>query len=133
MKRRILITDDDRFLLTAYRALLGSEASLAIDFAQTPEQAHAFMESHDYDACCFDIELNDDDVSGFDLLREIKREHPATPVLMMSSLDDERTVSRCLALGADEFASKNANFLPSLARRVHGLLGPQPGVRVRAC
>src|SRR5947208_271804 len=78
MKRRILITDDDRCLLTAYRALLGRDADLAVDFAQSAEQAHAFMDAHAYDAACFDIELCDESEDGMDLLAQLKREHPET-------------------------------------------------------
>ena len=121
MQHRILITDDDRFLLKAYRALLSRDDSLAIDFASGPAQAHELMNAHYYDAALIDIELCADE-TGLDLLETLKRDHPATRVLMMSSRDDALTISRCLELGAADFASKNCNFLPSLSARVHGLV-----------
>lgn len=124
MKPRILITDDDSFLQSAYRALLGHDQAFSVDFANGPAQAHELMDAHDYDAALFDIELSADE-SGFDLLADIKREHPETSVLMMSSLDDDATIHRCLALGASAFASKNRNFLPTLPARVYGLLDLQ--------
>jgi DNA-binding NarL/FixJ family response regulator len=132
MKHRILITDDDRSLLCAYRALLGRSADFTVDLAQSPEQAHELMDQFDYDAACFDIELSAEE-TGLDLLSDLKRAHPKTPVLMMSSRDDEGTVGRCLALGAQGFASKNRNFLPSLAHRVHGLVHPCGSRSPRAC
>ena len=122
MRSRILITEDDRSLLGAYRALLGQDQDLAVDFAETPQQAHKLIEANQYDAALFDIQLSDVIETGFDLLSEINRLRPGTPVLMMSSLDDEQTVARCKELGAAGFAPKDLTFLPNFTRRIHGLL-----------
>jgi DNA-binding NarL/FixJ family response regulator len=119
--KRILIAEDDACLSTAYRALLARNAELKVDFAAEPGAAHRLMREHDYDAALFDIELASDE-TGLDLLRAMRHDHPQTPVLMMSSLDDSRTVERCMALGASGFASKNRDFLQSLPARVRVLL-----------
>jgi DNA-binding NarL/FixJ family response regulator len=128
MKHRILITDDDRFLMTAYRALLGRDDELAVDFASGPAQAHALMSTNDYELACFDIELSADE-DGIDLLRDLRRNHPETSVLMMSTLDDEVTMKRCFAAGATAFASKNRDFLPGLTAKVHGMLAAESAAR----
>ncbi len=124
---RILITDDDLFLVCAYRNLLARDVDLKVDLATSPKQAHELMSAHHYDAAFFDLELADPNENGLDLLSCLHETSPETPVLMMSSKDDSLTIGRCLARGATGFASKNENFLPGFAHAVHRLLDPGAG------
>ena len=120
--RRILITDDDLCLMQAYRAALGRDATLQLDTATTPSEAHALIRAHRYDAAVFDIELSDPAEDGIDLVRDFHAACPNVPVLMVSSRDDEKTISQCFAAGAMKFASKNRDFLKGFAATVRGLL-----------
>lgn len=45
-------------------------------------------------------------MSGLDVLREIKKTHPAVKVIMVSVMDDDDTKKEAYALGADEFVTK---------------------------
>lgn len=119
---RILIAEDDEALMSAYRALLGREHSFQLDTATCPREAHALIRKHRYDAAVFDIELSDPAENGLDLARDFHASCPDSPVLMVSTRDDETTVRECIAAGAVRFQSKNHDFLRSFARTVKELV-----------
>lgn len=123
MNHRILITDDDVALRSAYQVLLSREDELIVDYAENSTQAHAYMSINEYDAALFDIQLTNDSESGLDLLREMKAKRPLTPIMMMSSMDDAGTIAHCHELGADLFVSKNCGFFAGFSNHVHRLLG----------
>jgi len=122
MTYRILITDDDALLMSAYQAILKKDTCLAVDFATSPAEALTFMAASHYDAALLDIELSDETTTGLDLLNHLKQRDPATAVLMMSSKDDAATVAQCRRLGAANFSSKNHGFLTTLRAQVMALL-----------
>jgi DNA-binding NarL/FixJ family response regulator len=55
------------------------------------------------------VDINLPDLSGFELLRRIKRENPDARVIMLSMNDDPAFVLRAVDLGADGYVSKSDN------------------------
>lgn len=122
MKFQVLISEDDPALTTLYRAIFGSNESMAIDFASTPAASRELLNKKKYELAIFDINLGESNHDGLDLLEMTHQDQPATKVLMMSTLDDPSTVERSLRLGAKTFVSKNHKFLSTLKSRVNDAL-----------
>jgi DNA-binding response OmpR family regulator len=58
------------------------------------------------------LDLNLPDMSGVDILRRVKEnEHlKLTPVVVLTTTDDEREVKRCYDLGANVYITKPVNY-----------------------
>ena len=67
-------------------------------------------------------------MSGFEVLKEIKRIDGAAKVIMITALNDEKTKEEAMRLGADEFITKpfNSDYLEELVKKeVAELLKPK--------
>lgn len=58
------------------------------------------------------LDLNLPDMSGVDILRRVKEnEHlKRTPVVVLTTTDDEREIKRCYDLGANVYVTKPVNY-----------------------
>ncbi|MGD9921112.1 MAG: response regulator [Pseudorhodoplanes sp.] len=58
------------------------------------------------------LDLNLPDMSGVDILRRVKEnEHmKLTPVVVLTTTDDEREIKRCYDLGANVYITKPVNY-----------------------
>lgn len=58
------------------------------------------------------LDLNLPDISGIDILRELK-ENPHTrrsPIIVLTTTDDQREIQRCYDLGANVYVTKPVNY-----------------------
>jgi DNA-binding NarL/FixJ family response regulator len=55
------------------------------------------------------LDLNLPGAHGFCALAHLRGSHPQLPVILVSATDDQRTVRRALAFGAQGFVSKSAD------------------------
>jgi DNA-binding NarL/FixJ family response regulator len=67
------------------------------------------------------LDLNLPGAYGFCALAHLRGSHPELPVIVVSALDDRRTVRQALAFGAQGFISKSANA-DRIGRNVQSLL-----------
>jgi two-component system response regulator CpxR len=112
-KIRLLIVDDDiKFcsLLHDYLEPLGYEVDLVHDGRQGLQQAL----SENYAAVILDVMVPG--MNGLDVLRELHRERPSLPVLMMTALGDETDRIAGLEVGADDYLPKTFSSRELLAR-----------------
>jgi DNA-binding NarL/FixJ family response regulator len=114
MTVKMLVTDDDPSLMQIYRRIFGSLPDVDVDFAMTDRQARDLIAVRRYDIAFFDIDLGAGG-EGVSLLEHLRNVSPSTYAVMMSSRDDFATVGRCLGLGAKAFASKNLDFIATVA------------------
>lgn len=116
MKERILLVDDDPFLVRSISRLLES-AGFEVDCAQSLRAAEDLLVRSKPDLIILDLSLPDGD--GVDLCLQI-RYHGGPPILMLSSRSS--SVERVIGLnsGADDYLAKP--FDPhELVARVHSL------------
>lgn len=99
----ILVVDDERILRDMLYALLSREGYV-VETAADGEDALKKMDRHQYDMIISDIKMPR--MSGFDLLKAVKKKYPRTAVIMMTSFGDSYAVKDCLLLGADEYITK---------------------------
>ncbi|MBR0758587.1 response regulator transcription factor [Bradyrhizobium jicamae] len=101
---RVLIVDDHPVVLSGCRALFASDASVRIDEASDAKSGHRAFLAKKPDVVLIDIKLPD--VSGFELMRRIRKDDPDARIIMFSMNDDPAFVVRAVEMGAQGYVSK---------------------------
>jgi two-component system, NarL family, invasion response regulator UvrY len=102
---RILIVDDHAILRAGLKRILEDEfADVVVGEAGTADDAVRELAGSAWDVVLLDISLPGR--SGLDLLPDIKRDYPATRVIVLSSFGDQQFAVRSLRVGASAFLTK---------------------------
>ncbi len=120
--RLLLVEDAQRLSATMCQAL--TRMGHAVDAAENGEDGELMARQNDYDAIILDRMLPGKD--GLEVLRALRRDNIATPVLLLTALDciDEKV--RGLTDGADDYLTKPFALaelvarLEALSRRRYG-------------
>ena len=102
MTASIALVDDDRNILTSVSIALQAEGFLVRVYADGESALKALVETPP-DLAVLDIKMPRMD--GLELLRRL-RERQATPVIFLTSKDDEVDEALGLAMGADDYIAK---------------------------
>ena len=68
------------------------------------EDAIELADVYDYDVILLDLDLAD--ITGLDVLRELRTKRVRTPVIILTAANDVETKVKALSAGADDFISK---------------------------
>ncbi|MCA1452098.1 response regulator transcription factor [Bradyrhizobium sp. BRP22] len=104
MLTRILIVDDHPVVLFGWRSLFASDSSVKIVEATDAKSGHRAYVSKRPDVTVIDINLPD--VSGFELMRWIRKDDPEAMIIMCGMNDDPAFVVRAVEAGAQGYVSK---------------------------
>ncbi len=106
-----------------------TEAGYAVDVAADGAEGAGFAKSGSYDLLIVDVMLPE--VSGLDLLREIRSSGDRTPVILLTARDGLDDKIAGLDAGADDYLVKPFAF-PELLARTRAVLRrpPKPSTRV---
>jgi two-component system KDP operon response regulator KdpE len=122
MPDRILIIDDEPQITRVLRAALSAQ-SYDVRTANDPEEGLQVFKDWPPDLVITDLMMPG--MSGVDVTRAI-RTHAATPVLILSVRDHERTKVEALDAGADDYVTKPFSIQELLARvRAHLRRAPE--------
>lgn len=110
----ILIVEDSK-PVTLVVSRVVREAGHDCLFAADGEIALRLFRQRQVDMVIVDVELPG--IDGFEVVREVRRLAPATPVVMVTGHDRDESRRRALEAGANEFVSK-----PVPPSRLHQLL-----------
>ena len=107
--RSVLIVDDhplfcDALEMTLHSILPEAETILTTDLF---EQAMTLLETQTPDVILLDLNLPD--VEGMNGLMRLQRMHPTIPVVVVSSMADNRMIRSCMRSGAKGFIPKHAD------------------------
>ena len=117
MKPKVLIVDDEPAIRENIQFVLESEGIETLELA-TGLGTLDVLSAQTIDLILLDVGLPD--INGFDLLKEIRKDHP-TPVIMLTARDAEIDRVLGLELGADDYVIKP--FSPrELAARVKAVI-----------
>jgi two-component system invasion response regulator UvrY len=103
---RILIVDDHAVVRRGLRDILASESDVNVLETGDPYDALKLVRKEDIDIAVLDLDLPGK--SGLELLKDVKRERPKLPVLILSVYPEEQFAVRTLKAGASGFLSKDA-------------------------
>lgn len=115
---RILITDDEakiRSLIAKYAAHEGFE----VEEAENGMQAVEKCEKNQYDLVIMDIMMPE--LDGFSAVKEIKKDKPNMPFIMLSALGEEYDKVHGFDLGVDDYVVKPFST-KELMMRIHAIL-----------
>ncbi|HEY9282754.1 MAG TPA: response regulator transcription factor [Pyrinomonadaceae bacterium] len=116
---RVLIADDHPVVRRGLRQLLADEyRSLTVGEAQDAGEALKLAREQGWDIIILDISMPGR--SGLEVLRELKRERPKVPVLILTSHPEEQYAVRVLRAGASGYMTKEsaAEYLIEAVKKV---------------
>ena len=120
---RILFIDDDVVSSNALSEML-EEQNIQVDQAESGESGIELADIYDYQAIVLDLGLPD--MTGSDVLSELRKNGAQTPVIVLSGQTEIEARLTCLNLGADDYLTKPVHFkelvarLEALVRRANG-------------
>jgi PAS domain S-box-containing protein len=100
---RLLYVDDDKIALNVGKKLF-SLYFKKVDTASSAKEAISKIENNRYDIVITDIVMPE--MSGFDLAKEIKLNHPDITVIFLSAFFDTQTLLKAIDIGVDGFLIK---------------------------
>jgi DNA-binding NarL/FixJ family response regulator len=101
---RVLIIDDHPVVLSGCRSLFAGDSTVRIEEAADAKSGHRAFAQKKPDVTVIDINLPD--VSGFELMRRIRKDDPEARIIMFSMNDDPAFVVRAIEMGAQGYVSK---------------------------
>jgi len=121
MKKHILFVDDNPLLLEMYRMMLDDERDhWGVAACGDARQALELMENAHFDVVVSDMRLRD--MNGIELLGEVKKRHPRTSRIILSSYTGQEEFARCLD-ATHQFLAKpfDVKALKATLARIGGL------------
>jgi DNA-binding NarL/FixJ family response regulator len=101
---KLLIVDDHPVVVSGCRSLFASDPSISVEEASDEKSGYRAYLSKRPDVTIIDINLPD--LSGFELMRRIRKDDPEARIIMFSMNDDPAFVVRAIELGAQGYVSK---------------------------
>ena len=128
---RILLVDDHAVVRKGIIGYLEETAEVAAtcDQAANAAEALAKVAACRYDMVLLDISMPGE--NGLGLLKQLHKDHPALPVLLLSMHPEEQYAVRTIRAGASGYLSKEEDsdfFLPAIRRVVAGGMYISPKV-----
>jgi len=101
---KVLIVDDHPVVLSGCRSLFASDNTVKIEGATDAKSGHRAYLARKPDVAVIDIKLPD--VSGFELMRRIRKYDPHARIIMFSMNDDPALVVHAIEMGAQGYVWK---------------------------
>lgn len=111
---RVLVVEDEGRLAENIARAMREGPGFAVDVAFDGEEALLFCTGQHYDLILLDLMLPK--VSGSQVLQRLRSKNDATPILILTALDDSRTTIELLNLGADDYLTKPFDLGELIAR-----------------
>lgn len=110
---RILLIEDDTSTAKSIELSLAAEG-IVCDITTKGEEGLEFVKIYEYDIIILDMMLPD--ISGFEILRELRKANVKTPVMILSGLTGSDSKVKGLGIGADDYVTKPFNRGELIAR-----------------
>lgn len=120
---RILVIEDDTILGSALQEFLRGQG-YAVDWVNNGGQALGAVSAQTYDLLVLDLNLPD--ISGLDVLRQLRAQGQQAPTLILTARDGVEDRVAGLDAGADDYVTKPFE-LAELAARVRAFARRQAG------
>ena len=122
---KVLVVEDDRFLVSAYRAKL-EKSGYEVQIASDGDEALAVLKSFTPDVMLLDLVMPRRD--GFSTLEEIKKDSrlDKIPVIVTSNLGQKEDIDKAMALGANDYIIKSDLSIEELVGKIQKVSGAKP-------
>lgn len=102
-KHHILIIDDDKNIRMTIKKVLESE-NMTYEEAENGTSALEILDNSSFDLVILDINM--DDMDGFEVISTMRRNKNDTPVMFLSGRSEDYDIVLGLGLGADDYITK---------------------------
>ena len=115
---KVLIVDDHPIVVSGCRSLFASDNTVKVEAATDAKSGHRAYLAKKPDVTVIDIKLPD--VSGFELMRRIRKDDLEARIIIFSMNDDPALVVRAIEMGAQGYVSKgdDPRMLVNAVRKV---------------
>ncbi|MEI6798338.1 MAG: response regulator transcription factor [Pseudomonadota bacterium] len=120
---RILLVEDDPTTSRSIEMMLG-HANLNVFCADLGEDGIDLAKLYDYDLILLDLNLPD--MSGHEVLRQLRLARIETPILILSGADDTDSKLKGFGFGADDYLTKPFHR-EELVARIHAIIRRSKG------
>jgi DNA-binding NtrC family response regulator len=100
---KILVVDDDAIVIKSCKRILEAEGFEVLT-VPSADEALEIIKKYDFDLLLVDVKMPKHD--GMFLMREIKKDLPEVPIIVMSGYPTPETIADVLKLGATQFIPK---------------------------
>ncbi|MCU0827826.1 MAG: response regulator transcription factor [Tabrizicola sp.] len=120
---RILLVEDDPTTSRSIELML-THANLNVYCTDMGEDGVDLAKLYDYDLILLDLNLPD--MSGHEVLRQIRQSRVETPILILSGSDDTENKLKGFGFGADDYLTKPFHR-EELVARIHAIIRRSKG------
>lgn len=122
MKKKILIVEDDAFLLDAYQMKMTGQTDWDVSVATDGEAALFSVKSTKPDLVILDLLLPKK--PGLDVLKELKADADTKkiPIIVASNIDQKTVVQQAIDLGAADYFVKSDISIGDLIKKCQAYL-----------
>ena len=119
---KVLIVDDHPVVVWGCKSLFATDSSVEIAGAGDARTGYQAFVQNKPDVTVIDIKLPD--VSGFELMRQVRKKDPDAKIIMFSPSNDPAIAAQAIQLGANGFLSKSDD-LSFIVQAVHHVAAGQ--------
>ncbi|QFS82255.1 Cell cycle response regulator CtrA [Roseivivax sp. THAF40] len=120
---RVLLVEDDLTTSKSIEMML-THANLNVYATDMGEEGVDLAKLYDYDLILLDINLPD--ITGHDVLRQLRKARINTPILILSGDDDTESKLKSFGFGADDYLTKPFHR-DELVARIHAIIRRSKG------
>lgn len=111
----VLVVDDEHDVRYLFEQKFRKEiknGEMDFSFAYSGKEALIYLQDHQHEAVLILSDINMPGMSGLELLKVIKEDHPAPPpvVMMITAYGDQQNRDAAIRLGAEDFLTKPLDF-----------------------
>lgn len=119
MSKKILIIEDDTFLQGLASNKL-TAAGFEVTTASDGDEAMTQLGNEKFNCILLDLMLPD--ISGFDILKNIRERSKTVPVIVFSNLSEDSDIKHATDLGATDYLIKSNFTLEELVEKIEKTL-----------
>jgi two-component system cell cycle response regulator CtrA len=120
---RVLLVEDDPTTSKSIELML-THANLNVYTTELGEEGIDLAKLYDYDLILLDLDLPD--MTGHDVLRQLRLARVETPILILSGADDTDSKIKGFGFGADDYLTKPFHR-EELVARIHAIIRRSKG------
>ncbi len=122
-KFKIVMVDDNWEICELFKTIIQNLEMFDVVSFDKGHKFLEYIEDNSYDIAIIDIDLPD--ISGYDLIKEIRNEYKSyVPIVVISAFDDFNHKIKALELGADDYIIKPVNIF-EVVIKINNLLKRQ--------
>lgn len=119
MNKKILLVEDDPFLIDIYTTRLKEEGYL-VEISASGNESLKKLSKENFDLLILDLILPD--INGMEILKKVKESFPNLKIIILSNIGEKKEVEEGLKLGANKYLIKAHHTPSDIIKEIKNLL-----------